>query len=100
MITQPKTQIKSKFVIIRGFGGRPAKLRLSGFREGVVDVVGTNPDQPMPFRQCDAFQFNGKLLSDLLEAFESDRERLNSLWEQAIQLECPDTEAEAENAIP
>lgn len=71
-------------VIIRGFGGRPAKLEVVDVSATAVEVIGTDRQNPMPFHLEDAYEFDEGLFGGLIAAFQrKDSDALSQLWQHA-----------------
>ncbi len=72
------------FVIIRGLGDEPVRLRLVEVLEKAVVVTGNDDQISMPFHLYRAYQFDDELYSKMRKAFESQQnDKLEALWGKA-----------------
>ena len=71
-------------VMVRAYAGEPVRLRALGRRDGVVDVVGSDPNAWIGFPASDVFHFDEAVFSQLVKAHGTgDRDQLASLWSTA-----------------
>lgn len=71
-------------VIIRAFGDEPVRLQVVGFDGKTVQVIGSNPSEPVSFPVQWVYSDDGDTYKDLLAAFTAgDSGRLLKLWKAA-----------------